>query len=387
MRFLFLLVPLALVVGAHVWVWWRLFGAPFRSRRARILSAAGLVAVVACVPFGLRTGYGGPAFFEVLAWIGLLYLAVLFYLLLVLVVLEPVRLAAHLLWARKEPHSDASPRLDRRLFLARATAVTAGAVAFGTTGFGLVEARHVEVKRVPMTLTKLDPRFDGYRIAVISDVHLSHTLRRPFLHGVVSQVNGLNADAVAIVGDLVDGTVEDLGGDAAELANLRSKHGTYFVTGNHEYRFDLYDWLDYLPTLGVKLLRNERVDLGGFDLAGVNDVSAEDWDWKWPGQAADLNAALDGRDVDRPVILLAHQPAQWPDAVKFGVDLQLSGHTHGGQAWPFDYVVARDQPVIAGRARSGASQLYVTSGIGNATIPVRVGAQPEISLIELHSAV
>ncbi|MFI5959635.1 metallophosphoesterase [Cryptosporangium sp. NPDC051539] len=398
MRFLFLLVPLALVIGVHVWVWWRLFGAPFRSRRARILGALGIVALIACVPFALRPGLGGPAFLTVLAWIGCLYLASLFYLLLVLLVLEPVRLAAHVLWARRPApvpvaHADAGPpadvsrTFDRRVFLARATAVTAGAVALGTVGFGVAEARNVRVKRVPITLAKLDPRFDGFRFAVISDIHLSHTLRRPFLHGVVEQINGLNADAVAVVGDLVDGSVHDLGHDAAELANLRSRLGTYFVTGNHEYKYDLYDWLDYLPTLGVKLLRNERVDLGGFDLAGVNDVSAEDWDWKWPGQSADLDAALSGRDPDRPVVLLAHQPKQWPDAVRYGVDLQLSGHTHAGQAWPYDYVVAREQPVLAGRAVEGASQLYVTSGIGNAYVPVRVGAVPEISLIELYSKV
>lgn len=420
-RALFLLVPLAVVSTVFTYVWWRMVRGPFRSRRVRIGGGVLLVALSACIPVGLRHAVGGSSWLLVLSWLGLLWAAVFFYLLLTLVVLEPFRLAASLLWARRSAPVSATAAgeqyavrrttvggadvpppvgggepgghpttpvaaLDRRAFLARATALTAGAVALGTVGYGVVAARSVNVKRVPIALKTLDPRLNGFRIAVLADVHLSETLRRPFLRRVVNTVNDLDVDAVAIVGDLVSGTVDDLGGDATELTNLRSAQGTYFVTGNHEWYFGAQEWIDYLPTLGVRVLRNERVEIAAngaaFDLAGVDDLSAADWG---VGYGPNLDAALAGRDADRPVILLAHQPAEWPDAVKYDVDLQLSGHTHGGQLWPYGYVVRREQPVLAGLATKGASQIYVSRGVGYRGPPVRVGAPPEISLVELRS--
>jgi predicted MPP superfamily phosphohydrolase len=370
------------------YLWWRMVAGPFRSRRLRIGGALLILALCACIPVGLRHAVGGSNWLLVLSWIGLVWAAVLFYLLLTLVVLEPFRLAARVLLAQKPiDHDVRRTGMDRRTFLARATALTAGVTALGTVGYGVAEARSIHVKRVSITLPDLDPALDGFRFAVLADVHLSETLRRPFLHRVVERVNGLGVDAVAIVGDLVSGTVDDLGDDARELTGLRSAHGTYFVTGNHEWYFGAQEWIDYLPTLGLKVLRNERISIarGGanFDLAGVDDLSAEDWGH---GLGPNLDAALDGRDTGRPVVLLAHQPAEWPDAVKYGVDLQLSGHTHGGQMWPYGYVVRREQPVLAGLATRGKSQIYVSKGVGYRGPPVRVGAGPEISLIELSSS-
>ena len=388
-RAFFLLIPLAVVSGAFTYVWWRMVGGPFRSRRVRVVGSLLIAGLSACVPVGLRHAVDGSTWLLVASWIGLVWAAVLFYLLLTLVVLEPVRLVARLLLARRSTPAAPAPigGLDRRTFLARATALTAGLTTLGTVGYGVAEARTINVKPVSIGLKTLDPRLDGFRIAVLADVHLSETLRRPFLHRVVNTVNRLDVDAVAIVGDLVSGTVHDLGGDARELTNLRSRQGTYFVTGNHEWKFGAQDWIDYLPTLGVRVLRNERVEMAAngaaFDLAGVDDLSAEDWG---VGYGPSLDAALDGRDADRPVILLAHQPAEWRDARKYDVDLQLSGHTHGGQMWPYGYVVRREQPVLAGLAAKGQSQIYVSRGVGHTGPPVRVGAPPEISLVEIHSA-
>ncbi|WP_254781472.1 metallophosphoesterase [Modestobacter sp. DSM 44400] len=203
---------------------------------------------------------------------------------------------------------------------------------------------------------------------------------------VVETVNAQRPDVVAIVGDLVDGEVDELREDVAPLADLVSEQGVFFVTGNHEYFVDTRAWLRHLPTLGVDVLRNERVPIrrGGasFDLAGIDDRTAARSGV--PGHGADLDAALDGRDDAVPVVLLAHQPLQVEQARAAGVDGQLSGHTHGGQLWPFDYAVRLDQPVVEGWSQQGPTQLYVTAGAGYWGPPMRVGARPEVTVIELQ---
>jgi predicted MPP superfamily phosphohydrolase len=185
---------------------------------------------------------------------------------------------------------------------------------------------------------------------------------------------------VAICGDLVDGSVAELGAAAQPLSRLKSKQGSYFVTGNHEYFSGFQPWVDEVASLGVRPLRNERVDLAGLVIAGVNDVTgAQHHD------AADYGKALDGRDTSVPVVLLAHQPVQVHEAAKHGVDLQLSGHTHGGQMWPFQAVVRAVQPVVSGYAEIDGTQLFVTNGAGFWGPPVRVGAPADVTLVELVS--
>jgi predicted MPP superfamily phosphohydrolase len=148
---------------------------------------------------------------------------------------------------------------------------------------------------------------------------------------------------VAIVGDLVDGTVAELGAAAAPLRDLTAPLGKFFVTGNHEYYSGYQEWIDEVGSLGIRVLRNERVALDGFDIAGVNDATGEQ-----SGDAPDYERALGGRDPGRPVVLLAHHPSQARKAAEYGVDLQLSGHTHDGQMWPFRYLVAIQEPVTEG---------------------------------------
>jgi predicted MPP superfamily phosphohydrolase len=173
----------------------------------------------------------------------------------------------------------------------------------------------------------------------------------------------------------------------APLADLVSEQGVFFVTGNHEYFVDTRGWMRHLPTLGVDVLRNERVAIrrgdASFDLAGIDDRTAASSGV--PGHGADLDAALDGRDDSTPVVLLAHQPVQVEQARAAGVDLQLSGHTHGGQLWPFDYAIRLDQPAVEGLSRHGDTQLYVTSGAGYWGPPMRIGARPEVTVVELRA--
>jgi predicted MPP superfamily phosphohydrolase len=289
--------------------------------------------------------------------------------------------------ASRRPEDDRVTDPSRRLFLARSLAATAGAVALGTAGTGAYFADATPlVQRVPITLQGLDPALDGFRIVTFSDGHLSPTYGGRRFARLVELVNAQRPDVVAIVGDLVDGEVDELRDDVAPLADLVSEQGVFFVTGNHEYYVDTRAWLRHLPTLGVQVLRNERVPLrrgtATFDLAGIDDRTAAASGV--PGHGANLDAALDGRDDANPVVLLAHQPAQVHQAAAAGVNLQLSGHTHGGQLWPFDYVIGLDQPAIEGLSRHGDTQLYVTRGAGYWGPPMRIGARPEVTVVELR---
>ena len=215
---------------------------------------------------------------------------------------------------------------------------------------------------------------------MVSDIHLGPILGRGFTQRVVDTINGTQPDLIAVVGDLVDGSVEDLGPAAAPLAQLRARHGSYFVTGNHEYFSGAEQWVEHVRELGLRPLRNARTELPGFDLAGVDDVAGED-----EGHGPDFAKALGDRDRSRASVLLAHQPVVIHDAVRHGVDLQLSGHTHGGQLWPGNLIADLANPTLAGLERYGDTQLYVTRGAGAWGPPVRVGAPSDITVVELAS--
>lgn len=281
--------------------------------------------------------------------------------------------------------SDDEREVNRRLFLARSIAAGAGVAAAGVGGYGITRAlADPVVRRVRVQIAGLDPGLAGFRIALFADAHLGAMRRRAVLEKVVDTVNGVEPDMVAVLGDLIDGSVAELGRDVAPMTGLQSPYGTYFVTGNHEYYAGAQEWIDYLPDLGVRVLRNERLaierDGAAFDLAGVNDINGEDFD-----DPPDYDQALGGRRSDRPVVLLVHQPVNVDLAVDYGVDLQLSGHTHAGQMWPFHYVIAAQQGAVSGLTRIEDTQLYVTAGTGFWGPPMRVGADPEVVVIELNS--
>ncbi|MFE2923378.1 metallophosphoesterase [Streptomyces goshikiensis] len=271
--------------------------------------------------------------------------------------------------------------LSRRRFVARVVGGAAVAAAAGTVGYGTYGVlRGPRVKRVTVPLAKLPRAAHGFRIAVVSDVHLGPILGRAHTARIVDTVNRTQPDLIAIVGDLVDGNVHDLGPAAEPLRGLRARHGSYFVTGNHEYFSGAQQWIDHVRELGLTPLENARRPLPLFDLAGVNDVQGES-----EGHGPDFEAALGDRDRSRAAVLLAHQPIVIHDAVRHGVDLQLSGHTHGGQLWPGNYLAELANPTVAGLERYGDTQLYVSRGAGAWGPPVRVGAPSDITVVELAS--
>jgi hypothetical protein len=190
-----------------------------------------------------------------------------------------------------------------------------------------------------------------------------------------------------VTGDLVDGPVSHLAEEVAPFAELRAKHGVFFVTGNHDYYSGADPWLEHVRTLGMRALRNERVEIresgAAFDLAGVDDHRGNLFG---PGHGEDVPRALAGRDPERPVVLLAHDPSTFKSAAAHGVDLQISGHTHGGQIWPFGYVVRLVVKFVAGEYRDGHAQLFVSRGTGFWGPPMRLGAPAEITEIVLRPA-
>jgi len=283
-----------------------------------------------------------------------------------------------------DPDGPANP--SRRQLLRRGLALAVGVATVGVAGYGVVRAYGpLTVKRVPVPLARLDRRADGLRIALISDLHVGPLYGADQVRRVVETVNGLDADLVALVGDLTSSEAGAVRAHATPLRQLRSRYGAYFVTGNHEYYTGVEEWLAEAEELGLRVLRNERVEIahrgGAIDLAGVNDQEGSRYD-----DPPDYAAALGDRDPTRPVVLLAHQPVQVHQAAAYGVDLQLSGHTHGGQLVPFNAVVRLDQPAVSGLATVDGTRLYVTNGAGFWGPPMRVGAPPEVTLIELRSA-
>lgn len=375
------LVILLLIGGIHWYLWRRLIHDTTRRPRVRRLGVAAILLLALLLPATLIGGRALPLRWQPwLAWPGYLWLALMFYLLVTLAALELPRLALRR-WTRR-PQPSGAPAIDqsRRLLLARSTALIAGTAALSATGLGVRSALGPPtVRRAPIRLAKLPPSMAGFRIALVSDIHLGPLLGRPHTERIVKIINSLDADLVAVVGDLVDGSVAELGEAAAPLADLRARRGSFFVTGNHEYFSGYADWVDEVSSLGLTVLRNSRVDIDGIDLAGINDLAGGAY-----GDGPNLSAALADRDSSRPVVLLAHQPIHVREAARHGVDLQLSGHTHGGQMAPFNLLVGLQQPVVAGYAKIDNTQVYVTRGAGFWGPPVRFGAPPEISLIELH---
>ena len=239
-----------------------------------------------------------------------------------------------------------------------------------------------------MTIARLGPGLDGLRVALITDTHYGPLDRARWSAAVVARVNELSADVVCHVGDIADGTVDVRKGQASPLASVRAGSARVYVTGNHEYFSEAQGWLDHMESIGWDALHNRHivVERGGDRLvvAGVDDATARASGLR--GHGANLDAALAGADRTLPVLLLAHQPKQIPNAVKAGVDLQVSGHTHGGQIWPFNFLVRLDQPVVHGLSRHGEhTQLYTSRGTGYWGPPFRVFAPSEITLLTLRA--
>ncbi|MDP3618592.1 MAG: metallophosphoesterase [Ramlibacter sp.] len=269
------------------------------------------------------------------------------------------------------------------------TALIAPSLGIGVTMAGFVNARRTAgVVKVDVAVPGLPAALDGFTIVQISDIHIGPTIRGRHLERIVDSVNLQNADVVAITGDLVDGSVPQLRDQVAPLARLSSRNGSFFVTGNHEYYAGVLPWIAELRRLGIKVLLNEHgvIERGAAKLvlAGVTDFNAGHFD---ESHRSDPQAALAGAPPDASVkVLLAHQPRSAGAAAAAGFDLQISGHTHGGQFWPWNHFVRFQQPYTAGLHRLDELQVYVSRGTGYWGPPKRFGAPSEITVLRLVAA-
>ena len=376
MRYVIFFIVASLVMGsAHWYLYARLVrDADLPSPWARIATIA-IVVLFFALMGGFIAGRGVPrAIGGPWRWVSYTWLGFLFFMVFSLAASD----LARVITMKVKDVSPDDP--ERRLAISRFFAGAAAVVGLGVSGIGIASALSaVSVKKVKVSLKRLGKDAEGLRIVQISDVHIGPTIGKAFIEDIVARINALKPDVVAITGDLVDGSVEDLGEHAAPLGKIEAKHGVYFVTGNHEYYSGAREWIAFLEKLGIKVLQNERVRIGGehgFDLAGIDDPTGD----------PDLEKALKGRDESRGVVLLAHQPRAIELADKLGVDLQLSGHTHGGQMFPWNLFVRLQQPFVAGLHQLSHAQIYVSCGTGYWGPPMRVGAPAEITEIELRSS-
>lgn len=388
---------LAAVIGAvvqggfHYYLWRRLVRDTRLPRPWRRIATIAIVVLWASVPATIWLNRGGLSWVgPTLGWVAFPWMALSAITCGFLFAIDVGRLAGKGI-ARLRRRGGPAPAVDpgRRMALARIT----GGVAFAASGVavagGVRQAlgEH-EVTTVEVPIRGLGRDLDGYVIAQITDLHVGMTIGRGFVADLVARVNAIGADAIAVTGDMVDGTVPDLRDRTAPLGDLRAKDGVFYVTGNHEYYAGVGPWLAEFARLGFRVMRNEHVVIrrgaAAFTLAGVDDHKAASIE---PGHGPRYDAAMAGRDPALPVILLAHQPRQVKHAIRHGVALQISGHTHGGQVWPWHYIVAAQQGGrVAGLYHEQGTALYVCRGAGYWGPPVRLGAPPEIARIVLRAA-
>lgn len=363
--------PIWILLVLPMYVGYRLLQPLGLSAAGSAAAGALLLAAAVAVPRSIR-GTG------LLAWVGLMVMGLFSTLLVTTVLRDVFLLVARLSMGASSYRSLLEP-----------SALGALAVSAVVTVAGFVIARRPRIVHVEIPVSRLPAPLHGFSIAQISDVHVGPTIRRKFVERLVQRVNGLQTDLIAVTGDLVDGSVSELAAHTEPLSRLSARHGTFFVTGNHEYYSGAAAWTREIQRLGLTVLHNEHVvldhDGASLVLAGVPDIGAHHFD---AGHRSDPVAALHGAPASAGArILLAHQPSSAAAAAQAGYDVQISGHTHGGQFWPWNLFVRFFQPFTSGLHRvRGRLWLYVSRGTGYWGPPNRFGVPAEITRIRLVPA-
>jgi uncharacterized protein len=376
-----ILIPIAVVGGFVAFVWHRLVVAPgWRARWPRWVLGVAFVVLFAAALAGSDVwgGWWTPAQLRPTVWAGQIFLASLLYFFLGLV---PVWLVSVVIWVVRWRHDHGR---EGRRRLNRVASPFVAAFTIALIGWGVLEAARPTTTAFEMSSPQLPAEFDGTTVALITDIHAGAVRSASFTRGVVEMVNATKPDVVVIAGDLVDGPESRYGPELEPLADLEAPLGVYATIGNHDLFNDTDAWVRRFESVGLDVLRNEVVELrrgeATISLAGVNDITGEG------AYRPDYAAALGSTDPRTFTLFAAHQPLQAYAATGRGVDLQISGHTHGGQMWPINYLVPLQQPYLEGYATVGDVPVFTTRGVGAAGPPVRVAAPPEVPIITLRSS-
>lgn len=370
-----ILFAVGLVGGLHGYLGLRLVSAPNLGQPWTALGYAALALLFCSIPMGFAASRRRPTpLNQILYWTSMLWLGTFGLLLSATLVADLVGAV----WGLVAPVAEAQT-------LARGKAVGVVAVVLPALAFAFLTARgRARVERLKIPVKKLGNGLHGVRVVQISDIHIGPTLDRHFLQRVVEQVNALEPDIIAVTGDLVDGSVRTLRDEVAPLSGLRAPLGVYYVTGNHEYYHGGAAWAAEVARLGLTVLHNEHRVIERSEarlvVAGVTDHEGGRMD---PAHACRPDLALAGAPEGVPRLLLAHQPRTAFLAKGLEVDLQLSGHTHGGQLFPFMFFVKLQQPVIRGLANIAGIRVYTSRGTGYWGPPLRLGPAPEITELTL----
>lgn len=277
---------------------------------------------------------------------------------------------------------------ERRRFLVNSTNLGLLVLTGGLGGYGIYQAvRPPRIKQVRVPITNLPEDLEDLVIVQITDLHTGPVVKKDYVQTVVDRTMALKPDLIVLTGDIVDGSLHHIQGDVAPLAELNAPMGKYFITGNHEYYHNVHDWVQEMERLEFEVLLNSHRlaarGNGKLLIVGVPDPRSGIYD---PGRIPDYEAALKEAPADQVKLLLAHRPRSIFTAARLGFDLQLSGHTHGGQIFPGHFLVKLREPFVSGLHRVDRTWIYVSRGTGFWGPPMRIGAPGEITEIRLRKS-
>ena len=382
---LFFSIGTLVVTSVHYYLWARMIKDTAMSSPFRNIGTYSLIIFAVSFPIALAVSrLVSFRYSYVLLWISYLWLGIMMLLFFSFLFTDLVKILFYIS-SKFSNTIDEMTNPERRKFISRSIASGISVMVFAATGLGVKKYYEaVVVKKIKILLTGLPEVFQGFKIVQISDLHIGQMMTGLMLEKIVDKVNSLKPDLIAITGDLVDGSINKLLNELVSLKNLKAEHGIYFVTGNHEYYSGVESWTSAIENMGIKVLNNESImikqDSDFFYLSGVTDHEAKNFGKKY---AADFNKTFSGLQKDKKKILLAHQPIAVKEASEYETDLVLSGHTHGGQIWPFNYLVYLQQPYLKGSYQYRNTKLYVNQGTGCWGPPMRLGSFNEITEITL----
>lgn len=391
---LFFLIVFGVIALGYAYVGWRLISPSGLGKGWKLVAWAGILAMFLLPVTSVfldRSGYVEIS--SRLAWITYVSMG-FFSFLFTFILLRDAGLSvawlvqkAYSLFTSSDIPVDSGtpPDPGRRRMMIQAMNLGIIGVAAGLTAYGVYEARRrPAIKEIDVPVRGLPPSLDGFRIVQITDIHAGLTVRKNFVELIVEMTNSLNPDLIAFTGDMVDGSVDSLKNDVSPLAGLRAKHGVYFVTGNHEYYSGAREWVEEARRLGMNVLLNSHAVVnesgGKLLIAGVTDHSGGEF---FEDHISDPALAVSGAPACDARILLAHQPRSLYKAMPLGFDLLLTGHTHGGQFFPWNFAATAGQPYLHGLHDHEGTWIYVSRGTGYWGPPVRLGSRSEITVVKL----